>query len=71
MLQIIYDNAASLPTTLRRRSTWHIGLIMSAALYATLVPNAATAVYAAPIDPGPTAIIRNGASALLREDTRA
>ena len=49
MVQFLYGNAASLPTTLGGGQHGHIGLIMTHILYATLAPNTA---YNSPIDPG-------------------
>jgi hypothetical protein len=49
IIQTLYSNAASLPTTIRGGANGHIGLIMTTVLYATLTPMA----YTAPDDPGP------------------
>ena len=49
MVQFLYGNAASLPTTLGGGQHGHIRLIMTHLLYATLAP---TTAYTAPIDPG-------------------
>ena len=49
MVQFLYGNSASLPTTLGGGQHGHIGLIMTHIFYATLAPNTA---YTAPIDPG-------------------
>ena len=49
MVQFIYGDDASLPTTLGGGQHGHIGLIMTHLLYATLAP---TNAYTAPIDPG-------------------
>ena len=65
LLQLLYGNAASLPTTLAGGQHGHIGLIMTAGLYATLSPTA----YEAPPDPGPTPVHANNASVNKREQT--
>ena len=49
MLQFLYSNAASLPTTLGGGQHGHIGLIMTHLIYATLAP---TNIYTATIEPG-------------------
>ena len=49
MVQFIYGNSASLPTTLGGGQHGHIGLIITHLLYTTLAP---TNAYTAPIDPG-------------------
>ena len=50
MVQNLYGNAASLPTTIGGGAHGHIGLLMTPALYATLSPSP----YESPDDPGPT-----------------
>lgn len=67
MVEILYGNAASLPTTLGGGAHGHIGLIMTPALYATLAPGTP---YNNPIDPGPVPISIAGASAAVRESDR-
>ena len=49
MVQFLYGNSASLPTTLGGGQHGHIGLITTHLLYATLAP---TNAYTAPIKPG-------------------
>ena len=49
MVQFLYSNAASLPTTLGDGQHGHIRLITTHLLYTTLAPNTA---YTAPIEPG-------------------
>jgi hypothetical protein len=49
IIQTLYGNAASLPTTIGGGAHGHIGLIMTTVLYATLTPTA----YTVPDDPGP------------------
>ena len=49
LMQIMYANAASVPTTLGGGSHGHIGLVMKASLYATLSP----APFLVPPAPGP------------------
>ena len=48
MMQMLFLNSATLPTTLRGRMHGHIRLIMKTMLYATI----ATTNYVAPHDPG-------------------
>lgn len=67
LVQILYGNAATLPTKLGGGRHGHIGLIMKATLYATLSNTA----WVDPPNPGPTATIPNGASAAEREQLRA
>ena len=63
MMQLLYGNAASLPTTLGGGQHGHIGIIMTPQLYTTL----ANTPYYSPPDPGitPTHVI--GASAEIRQ----
>jgi uncharacterized protein (DUF433 family) len=64
MVEILYGNAASLPTSLGGGSHGHIGLLMTPALYDTLAPGTA---YIAPDDPGAVPIHAIGATATTRE----
>jgi hypothetical protein len=64
IIQTLYGNAATLPTTIGGGAHGHIGLIMTPALlYATLTPTA----YPAPNDPGPIVIHAANASQAIRE----
>jgi hypothetical protein len=63
IIQTLYVNAASLPTTIRGGGHGHIGLIMTPPLYATLTPTA----YTAPNNPGPIVIHAVNASQAIRE----
>jgi hypothetical protein len=53
MVQSLYSNAASLPTTLGGGNHGHIGIVMNDILYATLSPTP----YQAPVDPGQLPIL--------------
>jgi len=66
MVQLMYGNAASLPTTLGGGQHGHVGLIMTPILYATLsqVP------YTNPADPGTTPNHPNNPTSALRETQR-
>ena len=64
VIQFIYGNAASLPTTLGGGQNGHIGLITTHLLYATLVPNNA---YSAPIEPGILPLMAANLSVVTRE----
>jgi uncharacterized protein (DUF433 family) len=64
MVEIVYGNAASLPTSLGGGSHGHISLLMTPALYDTLAPGTA---YDAPADPGPVPVHAVGATATARE----
>ena len=59
MMQLLYVNAASLPTTLGRGQHVHIGIIMTPQLYTTLE----NTPYGSPPDPGITPTHEIGASA--------
>ena len=61
MVQLLYGNAASLPTSLGGGHHGHIGLIMTPELFATLSPTP----YQNPADPGITPQHAVGASADL------
>ena len=61
---ILYGNAASLPTTLGGGNHGHIGLIMTPALYLTL---SATA-YVEPADPGPPPVVATNAAGGTRDN---
>jgi hypothetical protein len=63
IIQTLYGNAASLPTTIGGRAHGHIGLIMTAVLYATLTPMA----YTVPDDPGLVVIHAANAPQAIRE----
>jgi hypothetical protein len=63
MFQKLYGNAASLPTTIGGGAHDHISLLMTAALYATLL----AIPYNAPQDPCPTPNHPNNATAAPRE----
>jgi hypothetical protein len=67
MIQDLYSNAASLPTTLGGGQHGHIGLVMSPVLYATIsaVPYVDTA------DPGPDPTFAANASNQTKENRRA
>jgi hypothetical protein len=52
MIQLVYSNAATLATSLGGGRNGHIGIIMPAALYATL----SNIPYHGPPDPGPVPI---------------
>lgn len=67
LVQILYGNAATLPTTLGGGANGHIGLIMKPTLYETL----SDTPYAAPANPGPTAEVPANATAAAREQLRA
>ena len=64
--QIMYGNAATLPTTLGGRSHGHVGLIVKATLYVTL---SATA-YVAPNEPPLTPDIPSTATTASRQQLR-
>jgi hypothetical protein len=67
MVQLLYGNAASLPTSLGGGQHGHIGLIMTPLLYTTLSPTP----YTAPNDPGTSPpVLPNNASVGRRETTR-
>ena len=63
IMQMLYANAATLPTTTGGGTHGHIGLIMKPALYSTLseIP------YTVPVDPGPLPIYEPGSSGLARQ----
>jgi hypothetical protein len=63
IIQTLYGNAASLPTTIGGGAHGHIGLIMTTVLYATLTPTA----YMVPDDPGPVVTHAANASPSIRE----
>ena len=63
MVQLMYGNTASLPTTLGGGQHSHVGLIMTPILYATLL----NVPYTNPEDPGTTPHHPNGASTAARE----
>jgi hypothetical protein len=63
IIQTLYGNAASLPTTTGGGAHGHIGLIMTTVLYATLTPMA----YTVPDDPGPVITHTANASPSIRE----
>ena len=63
MMQLLYGNAASLPTILGGVQHGHIGIIMTSKLYTTL----ATTPYKSPPDPGITPTYAIGASAEIRQ----
>ena len=56
MVQMLYGNASSIPTTLGGGAHGHLGLVMSPALYFTI----AAAAYTAPINPGALPHYPNG-----------
>ena len=62
MMQLLYVNAASLPTTLGGGQHGNIGIIMTPQLYTTL----ANTPYESPPDPGITPTHAIGASAEIR-----
>ena len=51
MREVLYANAASIPTTLGRPQNGHIGLLIDTSVYA----NVATTAYTRPTEPGPYA----------------
>ena len=53
-MQLLYGNAASLPTTLGGGQHGHLGIIMTPKLYTTL----ANTRYESPLDPGITLLMR-------------
>jgi hypothetical protein len=63
IIQTLYGNAASLPTTIGGGAHGHIGLVMTTVLYATLTPTA----YTVPDDPGPVITHTANASQAIRE----
>jgi hypothetical protein len=63
IIQTLYGNEASLPTTIGGGAHGHIGLIMTTVLYATLTPMA----YTVPDDPGPVVTHAANASPSIRE----
>jgi hypothetical protein len=63
IIQTLYGNAASLPTTIGGGAHGHIGLIITTVLYATLRPTA----YTVPEDPGPVVTHAANASPSIRE----
>ena len=65
-VQLLYGNAASLPTPLGDGNHRHIGLIMAPALYTTL----STTSYVFPEDPGITPTYTVGKSVAARNTTR-
>ena len=62
MMQLLYGNDASLPTTVGGGQHGHIGIIMTPHLYTTL----ANTPYKSPPDPGITPTHATGASAAIR-----
>ena len=64
MVQFLYGNAASLPTTLGGDQHGHIGLITTHLLYTTLARNTA---YTAPINPGILPPIATNLAVVTRE----
>ena len=64
-MQLLYANAATLPTTLGGGRHGHIGMIMQPALYATL----STVAYNTPTDPGPLPIFRSTDTDQARQET--
>ena len=54
LMQLLYANAATLPTTLGGGRHGHIGIIMQPTLYTTL----STVAYNTPTDPGPLPVFR-------------
>jgi hypothetical protein len=66
MVQLLYGNAATLPTAMGGGRNGHIGIIMPAPLYATL----SNIPYVAPPDPGPIPIHANNANSATRETDR-
>ena len=63
MMQLLYGNAASLPTTLGGGQHGHIGIIMTQQLYTTL----ANTPYKSPPDPGIKPTHVTGASVAIRK----
>ena len=63
MMQLLYGNAASLPTTLGGGQHGHIGIIMTPQLYTTL----ANTPYESPNYPGITPTHATGVSAAIRQ----
>ena len=63
MMQMLYANAVTLPTTMGGGTHGHIGLIMKPALCSTL----SEISYEIPLDPGPIPIYAPGSSGLARQ----
>ena len=61
--QLMYGNAATLPTTLGGGAHDHVGLIMKATLYVTLSPTACVA----PIEPQLTPVVPPTATSAARQ----
>jgi hypothetical protein len=66
IVQLMYGNAASLPTTLGGGQHGHVGLIMTPILYTTL----SNTPYTLPVDPGPSPIHARNAAGAAIETTR-
>ena len=64
MMQLLYGNAASLPTTLGGGQHGHIDIIMTPQLYTTL----ANTPYKSPNDPRITPTHATGVSAAIRQN---
>jgi hypothetical protein len=66
MMQDLYTNAASLPTTLGGGQHGHIGIVMSPILYATI----SAVPYNQPVDPGPEPLFAANASQATKDNRR-
>jgi hypothetical protein len=66
MMQDLYTNAASLPTTLGGGQHGHIGLVMSPILYATI----SAEPYIDPANPGPEPLFPANAAEITKENRR-
>ena len=66
MMQDLYTNAASLPTTLGGGQHGHIGIAMSPILYATI----SAVPYIQPADPGPEPLFPANASQATKDNRR-
>lgn len=66
MIEALYANSASLPTTLGGGAHGHIGLVMSPILYTTI----SAIPYVSPADPGPAPTFAANVTALNKENRR-
>ena len=64
--QMMYGNAANIPTTLGGGAHGHVGIIMKATLYVNLSPTA----YIAPIEPPLTPVVPPTATNAARQQLR-
>ena len=66
MMQDLYTNAASLPTTLGGGQHGHIGIVVAPFLYATI----SAVPYNQPADPGPKPLFAANASQVTKDNRR-